>query len=74
MNESKTGNKMRVILWRKKEFVKENQREFKVLTIPDGGDIYKNIAMGLGKRETDKMDSLWFISQQGYERIEKEEQ
>lgn len=65
---------MRVILHRKKEFVKENQTCVRVLTVPDDGDIYRNIALKLGKRETDNIDSLWYISQQGYEYIEKEQQ
>lgn len=64
---------MRVILHKKKEFVKDNQVGVKILTVPDEGDIYRNIALRLGKRETDNTDSLWYISQQGYEYIEKEQ-
>ena len=64
---------MRVILYKKPELVKQKEKQIRVLTISDEGDMYRNIAMRLGKKEDDGIDSLWYISQQGYERIEKDE-
>ena len=64
---------MKVILYRNKGVMKENQKPYKIVNIDEEGDIYRNIARALGRVDGEDVDSLWFISQQGFERFERVE-
>lgn len=62
---------MKVILYRKKDVLKENQKPYKIVNVAEDGDIYRNVARALGRVDGEDVDALWFISQQGFERFER---